>query len=238
LALSKHELLISNDHGDGTKLRGLLDDVLHIPRSDLVYYNGLNSATHRWNVVNAPPIEFGNGLIATPLPGAVGLAYMPSAEEFSLYRASCTEFALHRYDAHRKLLGGGDVVLLLQETELIPLPIAPDNLEYDPLTGGILVAGHPSTYAFMIHAILRQPSPSSVMLYDPILNLTADANTDADSLSLSGTKSEEQRGAASLYYNNGVEISGSSVAVRDPESKGLYIGQVFDPFILHCKPSE
>lgn len=235
LALSKHELLISNDHGEGTKLAGMLDDVLHTPRSDLVYYNGKNSVERQFMVVKVPPIEFGNGIIAFPSTdtGEDGTV----TASLTLYRASCTEFALHKYRLNRYISNkNGDVGLDMHEIELIPLPIAPDNLEYDPLTGGILIAGHPSTWAFMTHAVLQQRSPSSVMLYDVSKErISAKTDVTTDTTLKNATAPNLNPSATSLYYSSGVEISASSVAVRG-QGGALYIGQVFDPFILYCKP--
>ena len=62
---------------------------------------------------------------------------------------------------------------------------------------------------FMGHAIFGSLSPSAVLLYRGPGNFSV------------------------MYYSDGQELSGCSVAVRT--TKGvLYIGQVFDPFILRC----
>ena len=98
------------------------------------------------------------------------------------------------------------------------VPFAPDNLEMD-VTGGILVVGHPSTYIFMAHAGLSfVNSPSAGVLLYP--NMTYE----------------------SVYLDRtGNELSGGSVATRFTTTDGrgntqlhMYIGQVFEPYLLHC----
>lgn len=89
------------------------------------------------------------------------------------------------------------------------LPISPDNIEYDDYSTGVLIAGHVSTIKFMMHTLLGFKSPSAVLVYYGHQNYSL------------------------LYYSDGSELSGCSVAVRTANGT-LYIGQVFDPFVLRC----
>lgn len=97
----------------------------------------------------------------------------------------------------------------------ISLRTSLDNLNRDG-DGALLVGAHPNMLRFVAHAIAgRWRSPSQV------LRIPLDRNGLPD-----------RSGIAELYGNDGMGISASSVgtAVRG----NLFIGQVFEPFILRC----
>lgn len=94
------------------------------------------------------------------------------------------------------------------------LPFSPDNIEEDVATGDIIITGHVSTTMFLGHAIFRINAPSAVIQYTSPNNYQT------------------------LYYDDGKELSAASVAARTKDKKTLYIGQVFNPYILACSYPE
>ena len=84
----------------------------------------------------------------------------------------------------------------------------PDNLSWDG--DDLIVAGHVSDSAFMAHALHGKRAPSV------ITRINANGATET------------------LFEDPGPRISAASVAVQRPE--GLWIGQVFDPFIALFVP--
>jgi hypothetical protein len=182
--------------------------------------------------------SFGNGLIALPH----SRSWAPPSPLSLLLRASSADYSVLDYQTRHQ--HGPESHLTLSEEVATALPISPDNLEPSPLHPmEVLVAGHPSLLAFALHALplplplplslgrlLRPSSPSAVLRYNALW-----------------------RNYSLLYYSDGGEVSGSSVAVMsnglggsdsdgggggDGEGGGerrkLYIGQVFDSFVLSC----
>lgn len=127
-----------------------------------------------------------------------------------LIRSSSADFSLLTYDITRskdnnKFLESIDSVV---SDEV--LPFSPDNIEHDVNTGNIIITGHHSTTLFLGHAIFRTNAPSVVIEYKSPNNYET------------------------LYYDDGTELSAASVATRTKDKKKLYIGQVFNPYILVC----
>lgn len=189
IALDCNRLIVSNDHGDGILPRLLWDDVTQSRRSDMVYFDGKD-----WHFLNTYA-AFGNGLI---LHHQAGRDY--------LLRSSAADYSLLTYE----ILQSQDEHLTLRLVHDEKLPLSPDNIEFDEVTGGVVITGHPSTGQFVLHAALHLPSPSASILYHGFGNYS------------------------SLYYDNGQQLSASSVAVRTIDGKKVFIGQVFDSFLLMC----
>ena len=204
IALNCEELIVSNDHGTDFIPQMIFDDLFRRRTANMVHFDG-----HQWAPISAPPdAAFGNGLVLRQ--GAEGQEY--------LIRSSCIDFSLLTYAIRRggggEGTGGGrggstvELELLHEEK----LPFAPDNIEHDKTSGGILITGHPSTSDVVLHALFKTPSPSVAVLYYGMGNYST------------------------VYYApKGLEISGSSVAVRSTDQK-LFIGQICDPYILVCEP--
>jgi arylesterase / paraoxonase len=97
---------------------------------------------------------------------------------------------------------------------VLSLPMAVDNLTWEA-SGSVLVAGHPKPLAFQAHA--RDPervnSPSAVYVF----------------------RGGGFSGASLLFADHGARVSGASVAVRDARGR-LYIGSVYERFVLLCDP--
>lgn len=129
-------------------------------------------------------------------------------------RASSADYSLLTYDItlskeNNKFLESIDSII---SDEI--LPFSPDNIEEDVSTGNIIITGHHSTTLFLGHAIFRTNAPSVVIEYKSPYNYET------------------------LYYDGGKELSAASVATRTKDKKKLYIGQVFNPYILMCTKSE
>ncbi len=95
----------------------------------------------------------------------------------------------------------------------IPLNVMPDNLEWSA-DGRILVASHPKALDFLIH--------------------TFDASSKAPSVAHVVDLSTGQ--AEVIYADDGMELSGSSVAARYKEH--LLIGSVFEEKYVHCREQQ
>lgn len=134
----------------------------------------------------------------------------PSTHREYLIRSSAADYSLLTYEITRSSDGK-----LLSVEGLVSeekLPFSPDNIEEDIHTGDLIITGHPSTELFLSHAIFRHRAPSAAVLYSSPGNYTT------------------------IYYDDGNQLSASSVATRSND-KTLFIGQVFDPFILACHQS-
>jgi hypothetical protein len=125
-----------------------------------------------------------------------------------LIRSSSADYSLLTYEITRSKDGKLLSIDGLLSDEI--LPFSPDNIEEDIHTGGLIITGHPSTELFLRHAIFRSRAPSVAVLYASRGNFTT------------------------LYYDDGNQLSAASVATRTRDNK-LYVGQVFDPFILECQ---
>ena len=138
-----------------------------------------------------------------------------STKKELLVRSSSADYSLLTYEITRskdnnKYLESIDSVVS-DET----LPFSPDNIEYDVATGDLIITGHHSTELFFAHAIFGlNIAPSVVIQYHSPNNYQT------------------------LYYDNGKELSAASVATRTKDKKKLYIGQVFNPYILVCTNPE
>lgn len=197
-ALGLDELLISNDHGAGSAIDYLIDDILQQSRAQLVYYRA-SLTTDIWY---GTPVyaAFGNGVITRK-----------ENDEIYIYHASSVKYTLAKY--HLQYSRSGDAPIELQHVYTDTLPVSPDNIEYDPVSDSLVIGAHVSTRQFMSHAIFRTRSPSAVIQYHSYSNYTL------------------------LYYDSGAQLSGCSVGTMYWTESGkakLYVGQVFDPFILLC----
>lgn len=239
-ALGCEEILVSNDRPKGNKWQILMDLLSRKRNADMVYFNLRRVSS--WSVVNQVDVtteevskaptqrrvehnakprttkttyspkrvyaSYGNGLITLPLN-----------ESFSLLlRSSTADYTLQIYEISHQNKAR---VTLRDE---ILLPISPDNIELSHMENEVLITGHPYLPFFILYALslklplpqwLRFPAPSAVIKF----------NAHNHNISL-------------LYYNDGQEISASSVALLGPERddsvRKLYIGQVFEPFVLSC----
>mmetsp|Transcript_8880 Transcript_8880/g.15097 ORF Transcript_8880/g.15097 Transcript_8880/m.15097 type:complete len:467 (+) Transcript_8880:77-1477(+) len=201
--------------------------------------SGITPKTTVMTTSNIPVVaSFGNGLIMLPhdRSSETDTSQFPSL----LLRASSADYTLLQYEF--KYIDGQVKLTLQQE---VSLPISPDNIEpcpWNPME--VLITGHPSVAMFLLHALplpeaVRATAPSMVLRYNALL-----------------------RNYTVLYYSSGEEMSASSVAVMIPASSPgvgmiasagshdqdndteeynghagdgkLYIGQVFDPFVLVC----
>lgn len=194
IALGFNELLVSNDHCEANVLQKLYHLAVGYACAETVHFDGTG-----WHSLH-DPVSFGNGLIIGKDNMGAKHLIRAAAATYTLYNYSFAHNGANKPGANRV-----DIDLNFAET----LPLSPDNIEYDEFSGGLLIAGHPSTTRFVIDAILQVPAPSAVILYFGLNDYRV------------------------LYYSDGTEIAASSVAVRTNETT-YFIGQVFNPYILRC----
>jgi hypothetical protein len=135
----------------------------------------------------------------------------PLTHQEYLIRSSSADYSLLTYAITRSPDGKLISVDRLVTDE--KLPLSPDNIEEDVHTGDLIITGHPSLELVLSHAIFRYRVPSAAILYSSPGNYTT------------------------IYYNDGNELSASSVATRSND-KTLFVGQVFDSFMLACPQSD
>ncbi len=100
----------------------------------------------------------------------------------------------------------------LTETFSIDMNTGVDNIELD-LEGNLWIASHPKLLSFVAHVgDPKKKSPSQVLR-----------------VSVAGKQDSEFK---EVYLNMGEELSGSSVAAV--RGNRMFVGAVFDPFILDC----
>ena len=194
IALGFNDLLVSNDHCQANILQKLYHLAVGHACAETVHFDG-----SEWHPLN-DPVSFGNGLIISKDTAGNEYLIRAAAATYTLYNYSFSRSAANNIAASR-------VATDLNYAETLPL--SPDNIEYDEYSGGLLIAGHPSTTRFVIDAIFQVPAPSAVILYFGPNDYRV------------------------LYYSDGSEMAASSVAVRTNETT-YFIGQVFNPYILRC----
>ncbi len=181
------EIFVSNDNGTMNSFRKYWDIIIKSPRADIVYFNG--KTFRNLNV----PVILGNGI-----------HIQKKDDSEILYRSVFSEGAVHRYKVVRQ---NGE--LSLKFLDKIEIQSGADNLTEDE-NGKIWVAGHPSTFGFLKHAISKSlESPTQVFVIDPITKI-----------------------ANEVYANRGAEISAGSTGLVFKDK--LFISQVFEDFILSC----
>lgn len=98
---------------------------------------------------------------------------------------------------------------ILKQSKVLNLESSADNFEEDD-KGNLILVGHPSKWKFLRHASSKENlTPTQVFRIFP-----------------DDTWEE-------IYYNHGKEISAGSTGGIYAER--LFIGQVFEPFLLNCK---
>ena len=100
----------------------------------------------------------------------------------------------------------------LRFNRYVPVASGVDNLSIDE-NGTVFIAGHPKllTLAMGYQKSENVPSPSEVIAYEP-----------------------KEGTVRRVYVNNGLELSGGSVAIIDKASGRMLIGSAFGPHILNC----
>jgi len=141
VAVGPDRFYVSNDHRYDSDIMKVIEDILQLRRSNVVYYDG-----SRFTEV-ASGIGYANGLNV-------------SADGKTLYLCAVTEQSLHIYD--RDPSSGA-----LVQRETIDLASGVDNIEMDS-DGGLWIGAHPQLFKMLQHA--RDPfklSPSQVLHLTP-----------------------------------------------------------------------
>lgn len=204
-ATNFNELLISSDHCTNNIGLQLLHDVVEHKCSDIIYFHGAVGDESQWLDPAIPQWS----TFGLPVAFGNGIITVHENNEEYLIRSSSVEYAIYNYTVHRD--SRTHHIKHLSLNYIDHLSFSPDNIELDIITNNLIITGHYSTYSFFaLHAILRMDlSPTIVILY-------------------------KDRKYKLLYANHGRELSGGSVAVRN-EERQLFIGQVFNPYVLSCK---
>lgn len=125
-AAGPESFYLTNDRGSGPRWMHMVENLLQLSRSTVVYHDG------RFARVVAEDIAFANGIEVSADGGTVLVAS-------TLWRMLLTYV---RDPASGMLLRTGS----------LPLPFGPDNIRRDG-NGDLWVAGHPNAFAFIGHAM-------------------------------------------------------------------------------------
>jgi len=186
VALDFERFYFTNDHGSGWGWRRTVEDWLRLPRANVVYFDG-NGYT-----IAADRLTYANGINLSP-------------DRETLYVAETTRNRLTVYT--RDPASGA-----LSRSERIGLAFGVDNIEVEPDTGDLWLAGHPKLLDFLAHSrdgSRHSPSVAARITFDP------------------------RRYGHEVFA--GTLISGASVAA--PTGEHVLIGAVFSPYLLECELS-
>ena len=122
-ARAEDDIYVSRDHGGTSALGKFAEDLLRLPRSSLLHFDGRGFRTV------AEGLRYGNGVT-----GAGDRLYVSE-----VLGRKVREYAVE---------GPGK----LRELRALPLPLGPDNLELDE-AGALWTAGHPAPLQFLLHAM-------------------------------------------------------------------------------------
>jgi len=184
-AVDFRRFYVTNDHGSAPGPWRTVEDWLRRPWADIVYFDG-----NDYQIVE-DRINYANGINL-------------SADRSTVYVAETTHNRLRVY-ARDEATGA------LVERERADLAYGVDNIEIDPATGDLWLAGHPKLLDFLNHARdgdVPSPSKASRLRLEPRLY------------------------GQPIYADPGGLLSGSSVA--SPAGRFVLIGAVFSPHFVEC----
>ncbi|MDT8367773.1 MAG: SMP-30/gluconolactonase/LRE family protein [Longimicrobiales bacterium] len=177
---------VTNDHGAASRAARRIEDWLRRPWANVVYFDGTRFSVAADRLTNP------NGIAVSPDRGTV-------------YVAETAPNRLRILD--RDPTGGG-----LTERGRRELDFGADNVEVDPLTGEVWLAGHPRLLSVLPHARdATRPSPSIAVRIAPGGN-------------------DEGR---TVFSDAGELLSTASVAV--PAGRHLLIGAFMSPHFVECE---
>ncbi len=137
-------IFVSNDRGEGSMFRSVIDGLFGIKRSRISYFDG-----KKWKLFENP-VTFGNGIL-----------YRKIMDKEYLYRAATTPEKIYKYEM---IQNGGETEL--KEVKVFSYDAGPDNLEEDE-EGNIYFAAHKSIFRFLKHKDdPNYPSPSQIFVMD------------------------------------------------------------------------
>lgn len=136
-AVGPEAFYLTNDRGSGPRWMHMVENLLQLSRSTVVYYDG------RGVRIVAKDIAFANGIDVTADGGTVLVGS-------TLWR----ELLAYTRDP-----GSG----MLLRSGTLPLPGGPDNIHRDA-AGNLWVAAHPNAFAFIGHAISGDKQSPSMIL--------------------------------------------------------------------------
>jgi arylesterase/paraoxonase len=160
VAVGADAFFVTNDHGGGTALARMVEDVTGRGLGNVVQVDPGRPAAERVRLV-AGGIAFANGIALSP-------------DRRTLYVAAARDKALLAFN----------LASPTQKPRTIPLPLGPDNLSWAP-DGTLYVAGHPDLVRFALYAKTAnarfgvRKSPSQVIRLDPA---AADAASTIESV--------------------------------------------------------
>lgn len=130
-----HTFYVTNDHKSARHTLGeKLEDLLRLPESNVVFFNGTNAQIVIENLYMA------NGIIL-------------NSDNSKLYVAESTANQISAFQIDQQ--GRWD------PTNTFPLSFMPDNLEWDD-AGNLLTAGHPKAIDFMLHTFDEEQLAPSI----------------------------------------------------------------------------
>jgi len=190
VALDHERFWVTNDHGTEPGAMRTLEDYLRLPWADVVYYDG---ETFRRA---ADGLTYANGI-------------QLAADRERVWVSEVTRSRVREYA--RDPASG-----MLTELRRLDVGFGADNINLDPATGALWIAGHVKLLTFARHASdASEKAPSQVVRLNP------DAGPDP---------------VETVFLDDGGLLSGASAAAwRDGT---LIIGAVFEPHVVICRGVE
>jgi len=185
VAVDFDRFYVTNDHGTESGWKRTVEDWLRWPWANVVYFDG-----SRYSIA-ATGLNYANGINL-------------SRDRRRLFVAEVTRNRLREFSRDPST---GE----LSELRSIPVGFGVDNIDVDPASGDLWLAGHPKLLRFLAHARnADQPSPSKAIQIDPHAGVAGRV----------------------VFADDGTLLSGSSVVV--PAGDRLLLGAVFSPHFVDC----
>lgn len=202
-----------------------METALVLPTSwiSLVELNAEKNITRVTKAISG--LSFANGLAASP----VHLSEPKDIRELAV--ASSNRMVVHLYEWNTR-------TNMIVHKENVEMPFPPDNISYDEVTGGIIVAGHPHfpTLIKFVKSRGSVSSPSWVLRLSRFANGTVPHNdTDAPTSAYYEGRAHPafNHQLTTLYQSDGSHFGTSTTGVVDKGN--LLITGLYAEGILQCE---
>ncbi|KAI8092727.1 uncharacterized protein BX664DRAFT_327982 [Halteromyces radiatus] len=190
----------SNDHYFDTKFLKLIENTAILPISNVMFYDARSK--NAYPVIHG--LAFANGV---------------SGDNSTLFVSECNKRRVHQYNLTlRSNEKDINKAVHLEYVQNVNIDMAVDNLDFDPSTGKLVVAGHPKGLDFMQYAVARDRSDPSI--------------PRAASQVVSWTPSQGE--VKTLFSDDGHYYAASTTGALDVTRQKLLISSLYDHGILVC----
>ncbi|ORZ17686.1 hypothetical protein BCR42DRAFT_450255 [Absidia repens] len=191
----------SNDHYYQKKLLKMLENTAILPISNVMFYDARSNNAY-------------------PVIGGLSFANGISGNDSTLFVSECNKRRVHQYNItlrpHEK---DETKAVHVDYLQTVDVDMAVDNLEYDRVSGILVMAGHPKGLDFIRYAFARDRSLQSV--------------PKAGSLVMEWNSSS-QSAPKVVFSDDGHYYAASSTGALDSQNGKLLVSSLYDHGILVC----